>query len=67
MPSSRSRAKRRWISRKRSFRRRWPVYLIMLLFCATAVAILVLVAIDIDSPARPAQAQQGTTVPAAIR
>ncbi|MDB4909311.1 MAG: hypothetical protein JWO39_134 [Gemmatimonadetes bacterium] len=67
MPNSRSRARRRWISRKRSFRRRWPVYVMLLIFCATALAIVVLVLIDIETPPRAAQAQQRRPVPAAIR
>jgi hypothetical protein len=67
MPNSRSRAKRRWVSRKRSLRRRWPVYVMLLLFFATAFAIAVLVLIDIETPARRVQAQQRTSVPAAIR
>jgi hypothetical protein len=66
MPNSRSRARRRWISKKYSLRRLWPVYLIMLLFCITSLAIVVLVLNDIDAP-RGAQAQQRTPVPAAIR
>jgi peptidoglycan/LPS O-acetylase OafA/YrhL len=65
MPNSRSQARRRWISKKRSLRRRWPVYVMMLLFCATAAAILVLV--FIETPARPARAQQRAPVPSAIR
>jgi hypothetical protein len=67
MPNSRSRARRRWISQKRSLRRRWPVYLILLLFCITSLAIVVLVLSDIDSPPGRAQAQQRAPVPAAIR
>jgi hypothetical protein len=67
MPNSRSRARRRWISKKYSLRYRWPVYVMLLLFCATAFAVVVLVLSDINTPAHRAQAQQRTAVPAAIR
>jgi hypothetical protein len=67
MPSSRSSARRRWISRKYSWRRRWPVYVMMLLFCLTAAAVVVLVFTDIDSPVRSVQSQQRTPIPAVIR
>ena len=67
MPPHRSSARRRWISRKHSLRRRWPVYVMMLLFCLTAAAVVILVLTDIETPARGVQSQQRTSVPAVIR
>jgi hypothetical protein len=66
MPNKRSRALRRWMSRKRSFRRRWPVYLAMTLICVTSVAIVILIMGDIATPPST-KASQKSTVPKAIR
>jgi hypothetical protein len=66
MPNKRSRALRRWMSKKRSFRRRWPVYLAMTLICVTSVAVVILIMGDIDAPSR-ATAPQKSNVPKAIR
>ena len=67
MPNKRSRAMRRWMSKKYSFRRRWPVYLAMTLICVTSIAVAVLIMGDIDAPARASARQQKTNVPKAIR
>jgi hypothetical protein len=67
MPNKRSRALRRWMSRKRSFRRRWPVYLSMALICVTSAAVVILIMMsDIDAPSQT-KAPQQTNVPRAIR
>ena len=66
MPNKRSRALRRWMSKKYSFRRRWPVYLVMMLICVTGVAVVILVMGDIDAPAQ-AKTPQKNTIPRAIR
>jgi hypothetical protein len=66
MPNKRSRAMRRWMSKKRSFRRRWPVYLVMTLICVTSIAVVVLIMGDIDAPAR-SRAPQKVNIPRAIR
>ena len=58
---------RRWMSKKRSFRRRWPVYLAMTLICVTGVAFVVLVMGDIDAPRARHDAEAGTSVPRAMR
>jgi hypothetical protein len=44
-----SRAPLHWISRSRTFRRRWPVYLVMLLLCVTSAAIAILVVNNLDA------------------
>ena len=67
MPNKRSRAMRRWMSKKYSFRRRWPVYLAMTLICVTGAAFVILVLGDLDAPSRAQARQQKTTVPKAIR
>jgi hypothetical protein len=54
------------MSRRRSLRRRWKLYLAMLLIVITSAAVLVIVLIDIDAPSRT-QAPQSAPVPAAIR
>ena len=66
MPNKRSRALRRWMSKKHSFRRRWPVYLAMTLICVTSVAVLILIMGDIDAPSRT-KAPKATAIPTAIR
>jgi len=57
---------RRWMSKKYSFRRRWPVYLAMTLICVTSVAFVVLLLSDIDGLARTSGPQHGS-VPKAMR
>jgi hypothetical protein len=55
------------MSKKRSFRRRWPVYLSMALICVTSAAVAILIMMsDTDAPSR-ARAPQQTNVPKAIR
>ena len=54
------------MSKKRSFRRRWPVYLAMTLICVTSVAVVILIMGDIDAPSR-ARTPQKSNVPKAIR
>ena len=66
MSNKRSRALRRWMSKKRTFRRRWPVYLAMVLICITSVAVIVLIMSDIDAPSRTS-APQASSVPNVIR
>ena len=66
MPNKRSRARRRWLSKKYSLRRRWPVYLAMMLICITSVAVVILIMSDIDAPARP-KGPQKAGIPRAIR
>jgi peptidoglycan/LPS O-acetylase OafA/YrhL len=63
MPSSRNSARVRWASKKRRFRRRWPVYLVMLILCVTTVAIGIIIASNVDEPAKAAP----TPIPKAIR
>ncbi len=65
MPETRSRARVRWASRKRSLRRRWKLYLIMILAIVTSAAIVVIIINNVDEPdngKKPA-----TPVPKAIR
>ena len=66
MPNKRSRALRRWMSKKYSFRRRWPVYLVMMLICVTSIAVVILILGDIDAPAQ-ARTPQKSGIPKAIR
>ncbi len=66
MPNKRSRVLRRWMSKKRSFRRRWPVYLAMTIICVTSVAVAILIMDDIEAPSRT-NAPQSSIVPIAIR
>ncbi len=64
MPTATSnRARVRWASKKRKFRRRWPVYLVMLILCVTTVAIGIIVMNNVDEPAKTPP----TPVPKAIR
>ena len=65
MPRSQSRADRHWISRNHSLRRRWPVYLMLLLLGIACIALVVLVFDGIDNPER--SQGQSAPVPAAIR
>jgi len=67
MPTSRSYARRHWVSKRRSLRRRLPMFVTVLLCCLTGVAILLLVVDQFNSPASASQSQQRTPVPAAIR
>lgn len=65
MPPTRSRARARWASRKRSLRRRWKLYLVMILAIVTSAAIVVIIIHNVDEPdngRKPA-----TPVPKAIR
>jgi len=39
----------RWTSNSRTFRRRWPVYLVMLLLCVTSAAIAIIVVNNLDA------------------
>jgi hypothetical protein len=55
------------MSRKRSFRRRWPVYLSMALICVTSAAVAILIMMsDVDAPSQT-KAPQQTNMPKAIR
>lgn len=64
MPNANSRSRVRWRSSKRSFRRRWPVYLVILVFCVTSVAIAIIVANNLEEGPKKAPA---TPIPKAIR
>jgi len=66
MPNKRSRALRRWMSKKHSFRQRWPFYLAMMLICVTSVAVVVLIMSGDEAPSR-ARTPAPATVPASIR
>jgi predicted PurR-regulated permease PerM len=61
--TSSNRARVRWASKRRKFRRRWPVYLVMLIVCVTTVAIGIIIASNVDEPAKAAP----TPIPRAIR
>ena len=54
------------MSKKRTFSRRWPVYLTMVLICITSVAVLFLVMSDISAPSRT-NAPQASSAPKGIR
>jgi hypothetical protein len=63
MHAARPRPRLRWASKKRAFRRRWPVYLTLVIICVTTVALAILIASDIDQPSKTPP----TPVPQAIR
>ncbi len=63
MPSASSRARLRWASKKRTFRRRWPVYLVTIILCITAVALAIIIVNNVDEPAKTPP----TPIPKAIR
>lgn len=65
MPDTRSRARVRWASRKRSLRRRWKLYLIMILAIVTSAAIVVIIINNVDEPDNGKT--PATPVPKAIR
>jgi len=57
MPSHSSRSIVHW---QRKWRRRWPVYVMLLLFCVTCVAVAFLVLNGNDSPIESASLPQGS-------
>ena len=65
MSDTRSRARVRWASRKRSLRRRWKLYLILILAIVTSAAIVVIIINNVDEPDNGKKA--ATPVPTAIR
>jgi hypothetical protein len=66
MATSRHQSRRRWISRKRSLRRRWPLYLMLLLLCITGMAILLLMLTQFDAPMRHARAAPRSSAPVSV-
>ena len=63
MPTTSSRARVRWASKKRTFRRRWPVYLVMLILGVTTVALAIIIMNNVEEAAKTPP----TPVPQAIR